>query len=75
MNETITVNEFDSKENFEFRYPKKPTAEMKQGFVRFVNWMATSNPGAANKNHILTAELADVTSATYEPNSYFIYNV
>ena len=74
MNTTITVDEFNSTENFEFRYPdgnEKATAEMKQGFVRFVNWMANSNPGAATGEELSSSEtFGPYTFKGFKPPKY-----
>lgn len=64
---------------YEFRYPDgnddpAVTLEMKQGWVDFVNWMAASNPKGGNKDYILTKELVNLTTETYKPNTYYIYD-
>lgn len=47
LDPSFSVANLDSEKFFEFRYPDKPTNEMKQAFVSFVQWMASSNPSGA----------------------------
>ena len=76
MIENITLNDVaaDNTENFEFRYPDgngEASAEMKAGWVRFVNWMADSNPVAATNTSIIDLP---VEQRTFEPYTFKGFN-
>lgn len=47
LDPSFSIADLDSEDFFEFRYPDNPTNEMKQAFVSFVQWMASSNPSNA----------------------------
>ncbi len=47
MTAQLTEEDLDSKDYFEFRYPSKPSAQIKTAFINFVNWMCSMNPAAA----------------------------
>lgn len=47
LDPAFSVADLDSEDFFEFRYPDNPTNDMKQAFVSFVQWMASSNPSSA----------------------------
>ncbi len=47
LDPSFSIADLDSEDFFEFRYPDSPTNEMKQAFVSFVQWMASSNPNNA----------------------------
>lgn len=42
--------------SYEFRYPDDPTQSMKDGWERFVKWMAENNPSAATNEDLVTPE-------------------
>lgn len=50
MTSQLTLEDLDSEDYFEFRYPKKPTSDMKTAFINFVNWFCSRNPAAATGN-------------------------
>lgn len=47
ISDDFTDELFDGNSYFEFRYPKKPTDEMKDAWKSFVSWMTACNPGGA----------------------------
>lgn len=47
LDQSFSAADLDSEDFFEFRYPDAPTDDMKQAFVRFVQWMASCNPNGA----------------------------
>ena len=61
LDPSFSVADLDSEDFFEFRYPDSPTDEMKQAFVSFVQWMASSNPSNATN----TALPSPVTYGAY----------
>jgi hypothetical protein len=79
MTEKITVADLGDKvtENYEFRYPdgnKKASTAMKEGWVRFVNWMADSNPAAADSTKILQAVPVDFSKESFVKNKFYVLN-
>lgn len=79
MTEKITVADLGDKvtENYEFRYPdgnKKASTAMKEGWVRFVNWMADSNPAAADSTKILQAVPVDFSKEPFVKNKFYVLN-
>lgn len=52
LDENFSVTDLDSESFFEFRYPENPTSEMKEAFVKFVKWMASSNPSDATNEKL-----------------------
>ena len=63
MTTTLTQEELDTEDYFEFRYPKSPTQAMKDAFISFVNWCASRNPAAATGNAL-------ASPVTYEPYTF-----
>lgn len=55
LDPAFSVADLDSEDFFEFRYPDSPTNEMKQAFVNFVRWMASSNPSNATGAKLASA--------------------
>ena len=56
LDPSFSVDDLDSEDFFEFRYPESPTTEMKEAFVRLVRWFANGNPANATGN-ALTSEV------------------
>ena len=50
MTTQLSLEDLDSEDYFEFRYPKSPTSAMKTAFINLVNWFASRNPAAATGN-------------------------
>ena len=46
LDPSFDVDTLDSEDYFEFRYPKSPTSDMKDAFIRLVRWFANGNPAA-----------------------------
>lgn len=63
MTSTITQEDLDSEDYFEFRYPKKPTQAMQTAFMDFVNWAASRNPAAYTGNAL-------AEPVTFEPYTF-----
>ena len=63
MTSTITQEDLDSEDYFEFRYPKNPTQTMQTAFMDFVNWAASRNPAAYTGDALSQSE-------TYEPYTF-----
>ena len=63
MTSTITQEDLDSEDYFEFRYPKNPTQAMQTAFMDFVNWAASRNPAAYTGDALSESE-------TYGPYTF-----
>ena len=63
MTSTITQEDLDSEDYFEFRYPKNPTQAMQTAFMNFVNWAASRNPAAYTGDALAEPE-------TYAPYTF-----
>lgn len=63
MTSTITQEDLDSEDYFEFRYPKNPTQAMQTAFMNFVNWAASRNPAAYTGNAL-------AEPVTFEPYTF-----
>ena len=63
LDPAFDVATLDSEDYFEFRYPKSPTDDMKNAFVRLVRWFANGNPAAHT-------DAALETSVTFEPYTF-----
>ena len=63
MTSTITQEDLDSEDYFEFRYPKNPTQAMQTAFMNFVNWAASRNPAAYTGDALAESE-------TYGPYTF-----
>ena len=46
LDPTFNVDQLDSEDYFEFRYPESPTDDMKTAFINLVHWFANGNPAA-----------------------------
>lgn len=63
LDPNFNVDDLDSEDFFEFRYPKSPTDEMKNAFIDLVHWFANGNPVNATGNAL-------ESSVTFEPYTF-----
>ncbi len=63
LDPSFSVEDLDSEDFFEFRYPESPTDEMKNAFIRLVHWFANGNPANA------TGDALD-SEVTFEPYTF-----
>ena len=56
ISDDLTDETWDGNGNFEFRYPKSPTAAMKGAFQRMLSWVVSTNPNAAT-NAVLSPQV------------------
>lgn len=67
VSETETWDGVEGTSDFEFRYPKKPTEEMKEAFRSLVSWVFSTNPEGATGQSLLRPALFE--GVTYNTDS------
>lgn len=66
----LTAETWDGNGAFEFRYPKKPTAEMKAAFQTMLSWVVSTDTTAPTGNALSAPVTYDGTTYTNDTKEY-----
>ena len=66
----LTAETWDGNGAFEFRYPKKPTAEMKTAFQTMLSWVVSTDTTAPTGNALSAPVTYDGTTYTNDTKEY-----
>ena len=70
MSDDLSGELWDGEKDFEFRYPKKPTQEMKDAWQRVLSWVVSTNTAAATGNALGDAVTYNGTTYTNDTADY-----